>query len=126
MKVLNKQITGAGDAGLSAEDLAALRESLQEQRTFRLEQLRQFGEPAQTRADRVRERRAASQVEVHIKLTASARMVLTDVEAALERMDSGGYGTCHGCELPIAVERLEIVPQARFCGHCHRGGEKDR
>jgi DnaK suppressor protein len=121
---VTKQI--AGGTGLSPGDLAALRESLVEQRLFRLEQLRRFSEPTVARGDRVRERRAASQLEVHVKLTASARMVLTDVEAALERMDRGGYGTCRRCRRPIAVERLHIVPQARFCGPCHQVREVDR
>ncbi|MDI3408966.1 TraR/DksA family transcriptional regulator [Streptomyces cavernicola] len=115
-----------GDAGLSAENLGALRASLREQRQFRLEQLRRFSEPATDRAVRVRQQRSASQREVHIKLTASARMVLADVEAALERMDQGTYGTCHRCERPIAVERLQVVPQARFCGPCHQVRGADR
>lgn len=123
---MSDQIVGVGDAGLSAEVLAALRENLQEQRHFRLEQLRQFGQPSQVRADHLRESRSASQVEVSIKLTASARMVLTDVEAALERIDGGRYGACHRCVRPIAVERLRIVPQARFCGPCHQARERDR
>ena len=35
-----------------------------------------------------------------MQLAASARMVLADVEAALERMDEGSYGTCELCRAP--------------------------
>ncbi|MFI0281914.1 MULTISPECIES: TraR/DksA family transcriptional regulator [Streptomyces] len=63
---------------------------------------------------------AAARREVQAELTASARMVLHDVEAALERMDRGGYGTCELCRHPIELRRLTIVPQARYCGRCHR------
>lgn len=122
--MVSKQIVG--DVELSAEDLAALRENLIEQRLFRVEQLRRFSDPAATRADRERGRRAPSQVEVDVRLSASARMVLTDVEAALQRMDDGRYGRCHLCRRPIAVDRLRIVPQARFCGPCHRIRETSR
>ncbi|WP_374987016.1 hypothetical protein [Streptomyces fradiae] len=69
---------------------------------------------------------AAARREVRAELTASARMVLHDVEAALERMDRGGYGTCELCRHPIELRRLTIVPQARYCGRCHRVREARR
>jgi RNA polymerase-binding transcription factor DksA len=53
-------------------------------------------------------------------------MVLSDVEAALERMDQGRYGLCQVCARPIPLERLTVVPQARYCGRCPRGGEAGR
>ncbi|WP_206281783.1 TraR/DksA family transcriptional regulator, partial [Streptomyces agglomeratus] len=74
----------------------------------------------------MRGRQAASQMEVHVKLAASARMVLSDVEAALQRMDQGRYGRCHLCAQPIALARLKIVPQARYCGRCHHVREAGR
>ncbi|MDK1347719.1 hypothetical protein QNO09_31440 [Streptomyces sp. 378] len=117
---MNNQVVGADNAGLRPRDLAGLRESLREQRLFREEQLRQIASPSQTRAEGVRGRQAASQIEVHVKLAASARMVLSDVEAALERMDQCRYGGCHLCAQPVALARLKIVPQARCCGRCHQ------
>ena len=41
--------------------------------------------------------------------------VLTDVEAALVRLDAGTYGTCETCGERIPDERLELVPWTRFC-----------
>jgi RNA polymerase-binding transcription factor DksA len=123
---MNDQVIGVRNAGLRPADLAALRESLHEQRLFRQEQLRQIGAAAQTRGDRVRGRQAPAQVEVHIKLAASARMVLADVEAALERMERGHYGRCHLCTRPITLDRLEIVPQARYCTRCQQVKEAGR
>jgi RNA polymerase-binding transcription factor DksA len=40
---------------------------------------------------------------------------LSDVEAALAKMDSGGYGTCERCGETIPLERLEAIPYARLC-----------
>lgn len=40
---------------------------------------------------------------------------LTDVEAALERLENGTYGTCEVCGRPIEDSRLEAWPATRFC-----------
>ena len=118
--MVNRQTISQSTAALSAEDLAALRETLHEQRLFRQEQLRQLAGPVTSRTEDRLQQRAASQIEVHIKLAAAARMVLADVEAALKRMDDGSYGTCHLCRRPVDRERLMIVPQARYCGRCQQ------
>ncbi|MFF8940273.1 TraR/DksA family transcriptional regulator [Streptomyces paradoxus] len=118
--MVNHQTVEESMKDLSAEDLAALRENLHEQRLFRQEQLRLLGGPVTSRAeDRLRQR-AAAQIEVRVKLAASARMVLTDVEAALTRMNEGSYGACHLCRRPVERERLMIVPQARYCARCQQ------
>ncbi|MFC8194436.1 TraR/DksA family transcriptional regulator [Streptomyces sp. NPDC057298] len=124
--MVNHQTIDDRDTTLSIDDLAALRENLHEQRLFRQEQLQQLSTAATTRADALLDRQAASQVEVRVKLAASARMVLADVEAALTRMEQGRYGTCHLCRGPVALERLRIVPQARYCTRCQQVREADR
>lgn len=86
---MNHQIIDDRNTALSIEDFAALRENLHEQRLFRQEQLEQLSAAATTRADALLDRQSASQTEVRVKLAASARMVLADVEAALARMDRG-------------------------------------
>lgn len=123
---MNNQVVRNDDVGLSPGDLAALRESLEEQRRFRQEQLRQLGAAAQDRNDRAGEQQTASLSEVGLKLAASARMVLTDVEAALERMARGRYGVCHLCTRAISLARLTIVPQARYCARCQQVRETGR
>ncbi|MFF9037398.1 TraR/DksA family transcriptional regulator [Streptomyces sp. NPDC014892] len=118
--MVNQQTIGDSTSHLSADDLAALRENLHEQRLFRQEQLRRLTGPVTSRAESRLRERAASQTEVQVQLAASARMVLTDVEAALARMNEGGYGTCRLCRRPIERERLMIVPQARYCARCQQ------
>ncbi|WP_438272124.1 TraR/DksA C4-type zinc finger protein [Streptomyces antibioticus] len=109
---------------LSPEDLAAVRANLREQRVFREEQLRQIA--ATARAATPAHRRRTAQDEVDLKLAASARMVLADVEAALRRLAEGRYGTCHLCRRPVDRERLMIVPQARYCARCQQVREAGR
>jgi DnaK suppressor protein len=105
---VNNQVIDSDNAGLRPEDLAGLRENLHEQRLFRKEQLQQIAAPSQTRAERMRGRRAASQIEVPVKLAASARVVLSDVEAALEQIDQGRYGRCHLCAQPTDLVQVWI------------------
>ncbi|MYR45822.1 TraR/DksA C4-type zinc finger protein [Streptomyces sp. SID5910] len=123
--MVNQQMIGDRETRLSPEDLAALRDNLLEQRVFREEQLRQIT-AVPSRADDRRRRRSAAQTEVRVQLAASARMVLADVEAALDRMAEGRYGSCHLCRRPIARERLAIVPQARYCARCQQVREAGR
>lgn len=111
---------------LSPEDLAALRENLHEQRLFRREQLLHLAGPVTSRAEHRLRERAAAQTEVQVQLAASARMVLADVEAALERMDEGSYGTCELCRRPVERARLTVVPQARYCARCQQVKETVR
>ena len=40
---------------------------------------------------------------------------ITEVDAALKRLDEGSYGVCEKCSKPIGEERLEVVPTARYC-----------
>lgn len=46
---------------------------------------------------------------------AAAREQLDEIEAALERLDAGTYGTCETCGKPIADARLEAIPATRYC-----------
>ena len=42
---------------------------------------------------------------------------LREVDAALERVSAGTYGTCEACHEPIAAARMEARPTARTCVH---------
>ena len=57
-------------------------------------------------------------------LKASTRQALADTTEALQRMNDGTYGRCQHCGQEIPVERLGILPSARYCVPCqqiHRG-----
>jgi sigma-B regulation protein RsbU (phosphoserine phosphatase) len=43
------------------------------------------------------------------------RELLEEVDAALHRLDHGGFGLCEACHEPIETERLLANPLARFC-----------
>lgn len=117
---MNHQSATADHAAhLTPQDLMALRDSLHEQQRFRKDQLRRLTAATTTGTGTGTGGAAAAQEEVQHTLAACARMVLADVEAALERLATGSYGRCHRCGLPIHADRLTIVPQARYCTGCH-------
>ena len=41
--------------------------------------------------------------------------VLTEIDAALGRIDDGTFGTCSSCGEAIGTERLEALPWATLC-----------
>jgi RNA polymerase-binding transcription factor DksA len=43
---------------------------------------------------------------------------VTEIDQALERIDSGTYGLCVGCGSEIPSERLQAVPWAALCVPC--------
>ncbi|GAA3136410.1 hypothetical protein GCM10010466_29000 [Planomonospora alba] len=53
-----------------------------------------------------------------------ARAAVAEIEAAIERLDFGVYGTCRGCGAFIALDRLRRVPQTRHCASCDPGGRR--
>ena len=101
-------------ARLSDQHLTVLRSMLEEQRTFRLEQLAQLHRPGPGGP------LSSTDPEIFRSLAAGARAALRDVQGALWRMEDGSYGSCLQCDQPIGVERLEILPQTALCMACQR------
>ena len=48
----------------------------------------------------------------------AAREHVTELDRALERLESGDYGRCEACGAQIPAERLEVRPAASTCVHC--------
>jgi RNA polymerase-binding transcription factor DksA len=94
---------------VATEALPRFREVLHEQREFRLEQLADLA-GAQRGDD--------SFSEVAESLLEGARFALSEIDAALDRMDAGRYGLCVECGRPIPVERLEVIPMTAYCMPC--------
>ncbi|WP_116952871.1 TraR/DksA family transcriptional regulator [Jiangella endophytica] len=49
---------------------------------------------------------------------ASVARILSDVEAAQNRLARGAFGACARCGAAIPVERLELRPWTRVCVGC--------
>lgn len=53
--------------------------------------------------------------EFTLGLLESERILLTEINSALERVDAGTYGVCLGTGQPIGVARLKARPWAKYC-----------
>ena len=62
--------------------------------------------------------------ELMFSLSDSERLLLLQIEDALNRMNAGTYGRCTNCGNSIHPLRLEAVPWARFCIDCQELSEK--
>jgi RNA polymerase-binding transcription factor DksA len=46
------------------------------------------------------------------------------IDKALNRIRLSQYGLCLGCHHPIGADRLDISPEAEFCGSCQDVSEQ--
>lgn len=107
-------VTARAATAFSDREVAVLREMLEEQRDFRLEQLAELHRPG------ARGPLSSTDPEIFRSLASGARAALRDVQAALWRMEEGRYGVCVACGRPVEMIRLEILPQAARCMPCQR------
>jgi RNA polymerase-binding transcription factor DksA len=105
-----------------SDHLPDLRSALEEQRQFRTDQLDELAaklaDPA-TAADLPR-------IQVAAAVRTAAAAALADLDAALQRIEHGGYGTCQQCNTAIPLERLEILPMSRLCMRCQHAAATRR
>jgi RNA polymerase-binding protein DksA len=62
--------------------------------------------------------------EIDYTLEENSENVLLSIDGALERIQSGTYGTCLNCGKPIAQDRLAAIPWATHCIDCKRLEER--
>lgn len=98
---------------LSPDQLAALREELEQQRAFRADQLLQLARPDGGPF-------ASADHEVAQALRAGARAAFFAVQRALWRMEEGSYGRCAECAGEILAAELQAIPHAALCRPCRQ------
>ena len=64
--------------------------------------------------------------ERDLMLSASARQIVEEIDAALERIKNKTYGLCAPAGRRISVERLEALPYADTCVDCKARAERRR
>ncbi|HZC78127.1 MAG TPA: TraR/DksA C4-type zinc finger protein [Ktedonobacterales bacterium] len=57
-------------------------------------------------------------------LARNSGILLREVNAALQRLDAGTYGTCVRCGRAISPRRLEVLPYASLCIECQEAAER--
>lgn len=66
---------------------------------------------------------AVSDYDRNQALIRNSQEVLAQVKAALERLDTGKYGSCERCGREISARRLEALPYATLCIDCQEAVE---
>ena len=79
---------------------------------------------AQTSGDIVDAALDSAQDEISSQLAEVESRELSSIENALERMRTGHYGVCEGCNQKIPVARLNALPYATYCIECQREAER--
>ncbi len=62
--------------------------------------------------------------EFTLSLMESEEVTLERIEAALERVEDGTYGTCEECGVKIPKMRLNAIPYALMCVKCASQSEQ--
>jgi DnaK suppressor protein len=105
-----------------SDHLPELRSALEQQRQFRTAQLDELAAELAdlaTAAD-------VPRIQVAAAVRTAAAAALADIDAALQRIERGCYGTCEQCDAAIPLERLEILPMSRLCMRCQHAAETRR
>lgn len=103
-----------------ASMLPTLRATLEEQRSFRLEQLSELVRDGDFGRSRPGHADTDPRDQVAATLAVGAALALHDIEGALGRMDAGRYGDCERCGKEITAARLSVIPAAALCMSCQR------
>lgn len=56
--------------------------------------------------------------ELNFSLSDADRIMLQQIEEALERIAAGEYGTCTNCGTSISEKRMQAIPWTPFCIDC--------
>ena len=99
---LREQLEHTADAGARAADVVELDQA----RVGRLSRMDAMQAQAMAQASGARR-----------------RVLLKEIEAALQRLDDGSYGVCEACDEVINPKRLEVDPVARLCIDCASAAE---
>jgi len=64
-------------------------------------------------------------LDAEVAIAQNEQFLLEQVEAALERIEAGTYGTCQRCGKKISKKRLDAVVYTPYCIDCARGQSQD-
>ncbi|MCY7306559.1 MAG: TraR/DksA family transcriptional regulator [Rhodoferax sp.] len=78
-----------------------------------------FGQTEDSRAQ------SASERELEFALDDHEVIALSQIDAALRRLEAGAYGECMDCGKAIPMARLEVTPQALRCIGCQDKFERE-
>jgi len=107
------------DLKLNLERLLALRaELLGDMTKMESDSLRDHAKTVSIPTDKEELGSDNADQELTLTLVESGENVLDQVEAAIHRIEDGGYGRCEECGMDIPKSRLDAIPYAVECVQC--------
>ncbi len=64
------------------------------------------------------------EAEKNLSFRTREKFLLSEVQAALNKIEQGTYGVCEVCHREIGKDRLEVRPYSRLCIHCENDFEQ--
>ena len=100
--------------------LTAIKKSLEERKTVLLQRISRVktGMTAEHSADWSEQAQERQNDEVLEAIGNESQHELSQINLALERIESGDYASCTDCGEDISLKRLEAVPYTHFCINC--------
>ena len=105
---------------MTSAELAAIRDRLQQRRALLTKRAGKIESDLRRPQNPDWDERATETEndEVLETLDSSTLEEVKQIKEALARVDSGTYGVCIRCGLPVGDERLEAVPHTATCINC--------
>ena len=63
--------------------------------------------------------------EFNLSMIENETEELKQIGIALEKLETGDFGTCEACGIAISIERLKVKPFSRICIHCRTKFEEE-
>jgi len=106
---------------MDTKQLDEYKRKLERERTLLLNEIKQNEKPVNFGSDTVRldeETDETEEIGNQLAIVHDLKNRLEEINAALGKIQSGGYGICEQCGKAIEVTVLDIDPESRFCKHC--------
>ena len=64
------------------------------------------------------------EAEKNLSFRTREKFLISEVQAALNKIEEGTFGICEVCHKEIGTERLDVRPYSRLCIHCEKDFEQ--
>ncbi len=109
---------------MDAKKLQEYKKKLEKERVLIFAEIKQNEKPVDFGSDSDRldeETDEAEEIGNQLAVAQDLKNRLSDIDIALRKIQSGGYGVCESCGKEIEGEILDIDPESRLCKNCKLG-----
>jgi DnaK suppressor protein len=106
---------------MNTEKIEKYKNKLKQERKMLLAEIRESEKPSTFGTDidsGDEETDEAEELSNQLAIAHDLKNRLSEIDIALGKIQSGGYGICESCGKHIEDEILEISPESRFCKEC--------